>query len=262
MGGYPPIVEQLRATCASVGVETRLSTIVRRIAWSRGAVMVEATNGKGKPVALRARAAIVTLPVGVLRATAREGGVAFDPDLSSDKREALSYLEMGHVVKVALSFGTAFWTTVRDGRYRDAAFFRSERGAFQAFWTQYPVRSELIMAWAGGPHATALADETSANLIDRALGEFGVLLGDEAGARRDFLGGFVHDWQADPFARGAYSYVTVGGADARRMLASPLDETLFFAGEATSLDGGGGTVNGAFNTGERAALELASALAR
>ncbi|MBV8340280.1 MAG: FAD-dependent oxidoreductase, partial [Candidatus Eremiobacteraeota bacterium] len=57
-------------------------------------------------------------------------------------------------------------------------------------------------------------------------------------------------------ARGAYSYVTVGGADARADLAAPVDGTLFFAGEATSIHGQGGTVNGAIVTGERAAAEV------
>ena len=71
----------------------------------------------------------------------------------------------------------------------------------------------------------------------------------------------MHDWRRDPFARGAYSYVTVGGGSARTGLAAPLDGALFFAGEATSSDGQGGTVNGALQTGERAANEAAAALA-
>ena len=70
----------------------------------------------------------------------------------------------------------------------------------------------------------------------------------------------MHDWTLDPLARGAYSYVGVGGLNARLTLAEPLEDTLFFAGEATSNDGQGGTVNGAFETGERAAREAAAAL--
>lgn len=66
----------------------------------------------------------------------------------------------------------------------------------------------------------------------------------------------MHDWSADPRALGAYSYVTVGGTGARAKLAEPVDDTLFFAGEATSVDGQGGTVNGAIQTGERAATQM------
>ncbi len=71
----------------------------------------------------------------------------------------------------------------------------------------------------------------------------------------------MHDWGADPFARGAYSYLGVGGERARTQLAATVDDTLFFAGEATSEDGQGGTVNGALVTGERAAREVAALLA-
>ena len=70
----------------------------------------------------------------------------------------------------------------------------------------------------------------------------------------------MHDWVHDPLSRGAYSYVLAGGTNARATLAAPAGGALFFAGEACSTDGQGGTVNGAIETGERAASEAASAL--
>jgi monoamine oxidase len=97
-------------------------------------------------------------------------------------------------------------------------------------------------------------------LIALALDGFGTLFGEPELARKEFDGGAVHDWGRDPFARGAYSYVSVDGGVARAVLGKPVDETLFFAGEATSTDGQGGTVNGALETGERAAREAATSL--
>jgi len=70
------------------------------------------------------------------------------------------------------------------------------------------------------------------------------------------VGSHTHNWHADPFARGAYSYVTVNGMDAVRVLAAPVEDTLFFAGEATNSDGHTGTVHGAIATGLRAAREI------
>jgi monoamine oxidase len=61
------------------------------------------------------------------------------------------------------------------------------------------------------------------------------------------------NWQADPFARGAYSHVLVGGEGAQQALAEPLSRTLFFAGEATDWTGHHSTVHGAFASGRRAA---------
>jgi monoamine oxidase len=86
------------------------------------------------------------------------------------------------------------------------------------------------------------------------------MLGEPALARAEFEGGVMHDWGRDPFARGSYSYITVGGGDARLVLAEPVEDTLFFGGEATANDGQGGTVNGALETGERAAREALAAL--
>ena len=70
---------------------------------------------------------------------------------------------------------------------------------------------------------------------------------------------WFHDWQTDPFARGAYSYVTVGGAGARKALAAPLQDTLFFAGEASDFEGEHGTVAGALRSGTRAARQVLKA---
>jgi monoamine oxidase len=70
-----------------------------------------------------------------------------------------------------------------------------------------------------------------------------------------------HDWQADPFARGAYSYVTVGGLWAQRALAQPVAGTLFFAGEATHWEGHFATVHGAIASGRRAAQEALTSAA-
>ena len=67
----------------------------------------------------------------------------------------------------------------------------------------------------------------------------------------------MHDWQADRFSRGAYSYAGVGGRNAHALLAKPAAGTLFFGGEATSGDETG-TVSGAVATGKRAAKQLLS----
>ena len=66
----------------------------------------------------------------------------------------------------------------------------------------------------------------------------------------------LHDWQTDPFSRGAYSYVKVGGGNAEHDLGLSVENTLFFAGEATDVTGHNGTVHGAIASGRRAAREV------
>jgi monoamine oxidase len=260
LGGYRPIFERLRNACTAAGVHFFLSTVVRRISWRRCAVAVDAMDSDGKSLTMHARAAVVTLPVGVLKHRDDETGVVFDPDLPAIKRVALQSIEMGSAVKVALWFRTAFWEQLHDGRYGDSAFFRCPGHPFPTYWTQFPLRSELIIAWVGGPKAISLHGISQSERVERALDGFGSMFGELALARKEFERGVTHDWDLDPLSRGAYSYVTVGGGDARTALGAQVDETLFFAGEAISDDGQGGTVNGALETGERAARAAATSL--
>ncbi|HZY99010.1 MAG TPA: NAD(P)/FAD-dependent oxidoreductase [Candidatus Baltobacteraceae bacterium] len=245
-GGYRPMFDLLLRACVTGGVELRLSVPVRRISWRRGEVAVDG---------LRARAVILTVPVTPLTS------IAFDPHLPVDKHEALKFIESGNVVKVAMWFRTPFWEHADRGRYRDSGSFRAPETPFVAYWTQFPERSRLIVAWAGGPQADKLRGKTQSELVECAAREFGAIFGNAGQGLAELEGAAVHDWANDPFAAGAYSFVRVGGAQARAALAEPVDATLFFAGEATAANGQGGTVNGALVSGARAAAEAAAALA-
>jgi len=256
-GGYRPLFDELHETCVKAGVTIELSTVVDAIKWQRGSVTIDASIGS-KRRTLRARAVVVTLPVGVLKRSGE--ATSFDPELPADKRSALDKIVMGHVVKVALRFRSPFWERADGGRYEGAGFFRCPHGRFPAYWTQRPLPGDSVVAWAGGTDASALSGFRRAELIEIALEEFSGLFGHPRAAREEFLDGVMHDWSSDPFAWGAYSYVVVDGHGARATLGAPVDGTLFFAGEATSTDGQGGTVNGAISTGERAAREAAAVL--
>jgi monoamine oxidase len=148
-----------------------------------------------------------------------------------------------------MAFREAFWEKNHPG----AAFFHSPQAAFPTFWTPLPMHAPLLTAWAGGPKAARLTGSPEKLLLRSALASVRSALGnvDEPSA---FL---IHDWQADPYARGGYSYVRVGGTGAREELAAPLEETLYFAGEATDTEQSG-TVGGALASGLRAAKEILS----
>ena len=260
VGSYAPLFEHLAGRCARAGVDLRLGTTVERITWAPGNVTIEAHSENGALPPIRARCAIATVPVGVLHQRGNGALLSFAPRLPPEKQAAIAGLEMGHVVRVVLAFRTPFWEHIAAGRYRDAAFFRCEGGTFNAFWTQVPLRSRSIVAWAGGPRATVMNGTSIQGRIERARDEFGAMFGERDLARREFEAGATHDWSADPFASGAYSYVVTGAGAARAALGAPIAETLFFAGEATATDGQGGTVSGSFASGLRAAREAARAI--
>jgi len=180
------------------------------------------------------------------------------PQARTAKRAPLEGLSSGPVIKLQLLFASAFWETLHDGRFRDAGFFHAPEAEFPTFWTAAPARAPLLVAWAGGPRAQRLAAGAAAgDIVHKALASLELLFGKELDIAAELRAWYYHDWQQDPFARGAYSYLTVGAHDARAALAQPLDDTLFFAGEATEEEGG--TVAGALQSGTRAAHEVLAA---
>src|SRR5439155_4820603 len=111
--------------------------------------------------------------------------------------------------------------------------------------------------------AEALALKGSDYILDSAIASLASALKvSPASVERRVAAAFVADWQDDPFSRGAYSYVPAGAITAPIVLAEPVANTLFFAGEATNSDGDAGTMHGAIATGYRAADELLSAARR
>ena len=233
-GGYGPLLEVLAAEAT-----IQLRTEVRAIRWKRGSVEVRGTF-RGEPWSAWAPRAILTLPIGVLGSLVRE------------KRGALAKLESGPVIRVALAFRQAFWEKDHPG----VAFFHSPDAPFPTFWTPLPMHAPLLTCWAGGPKAARMTGSSEKNLLKSALASVRSVIGLPEEPRA----ALIHDWQADPFARGGYSYVRVGGTGARQELAAPLEDTLFFAGEATDTEQSG-TVGGALASGQRAAQELLSVTA-
>ena len=229
-GGYGPLLEFL-----SRNLRLQLQTIVRQVRWKRGSVTVEGTF-RGEPWKAWAPRAVITVPIGVL------------PLLKiREKNAALRRLASGPVVRVAMAFREPFWEKQHPG----VAFFHSPEAPFPTFWTPLPMHAPLLTAWAGGPKAARLTGSSESFLLRKALESVRRVLGNIEEPRAVLM----HDWQADPFARGGYSYVKVGGTGAREELAAPLEETLYFAGEATDTEQSG-TVGGALASGIRAAKEL------
>jgi monoamine oxidase len=259
--GYGGLVTAIAGDFDPTRVHLHLNTIVNEVNWRRGAVTVHATH-IDQPVRFDATRAIVTLPIGVLQLPQQSPhAVRFDPILR-DKRRALAGLAAGPVIKVMLKFREAFWEELHAGKFRDVAFLHAPAAPFPTFWTALPVRAPVLAAWCAGPNAARLSGVGESQIVARALDSVATLLGNRWQIMSQLSGAHVHDWQADPFACGAYSFVTVGGSGARAALARPVQSTLFFAGEAADAKGEAATVAGALQSGERAAKQILDAARR
>jgi monoamine oxidase len=261
LSGYGAMLQAMRRALTPERATLRLSTVVESIEWRKGRVIVNASS-LGERVRIEAARAIVTLPLGVLQTPAATAGcVRFEPPLPRAKHAALEQLASGPVVKLVLKFARPFWTELERGRYRNAAFFFMPDAPFPTFWTSLPVRSSLLVAWCAGPKAQRWVGKPETVMLDGLRASLRTLFG-----RRDYTGLLErlswHDWQSDPYSRGAYSYVLANGAGAREALARPVGDTLYFAGEASDSSGEAATVGGALQSGFATATRIVRAIER
>ncbi len=255
VGGYATLLHALGGALTPARVDLRLGTIVHEVRWRSGETVIDATQ-RGTAVCVRARQTLVTLPLGILQLPpSAPNAVLFAPALTA-KQRALGGLATAQVTKVVLQFRTPFWEHVDGGRYADAAFFHTADAAFPTLWTTLPARTTLLSAWAAGPAAARLGHQSERDAVGVAVDCARALFGRRANALIELQAAFTHDWQADSFACGAYSYLVAGGGKARELLARPLRGTLFFAGEATETTGEAGTVTGALASASRAVKQL------
>jgi monoamine oxidase len=214
-------------------------------------------------VSLTARRALVTLPLAVLQTAPGElGAIEFVPALPPQKFGAMKKLEMGKVIRIVLRFRERFWENIsplksKSKTLSEMSFVFSHGDWFPTWWTRMPEKLPIITGWAPFRSAERLSGKSREFVIERSLETLKRLLGTAIEDLQQGLeAAYFHDWQSDPFSRGAYSYAKVGADGAQEELGRPLENTLFFAGEATDVSGHNGTVHGAVASGRRAAKEI------
>lgn len=236
--GYADIFRALRPPRQLLTGQT-----VREIDWTGDIVRVTTDRSEH-----RARAVLVTLPLGVLK----RGSVRFVPGLPDAKTRAIARLGVGTLNKLVLVFPRVFWPedTALFGRVSDGS------GEWEEWVNLFPVAGQpALMGFNAGSCAERLETWSEKALVASAFAALRRMFGDQI---PEPVEAFPTRWAADPFAGGSYSHFAPGSspADPAR-LAEPVGGSLFFAGEACSPTHPS-TVQGAILTGRRAAAALAS----
>jgi monoamine oxidase len=218
----------------AAGVPVVLGCPVQHIDHSGSRVRVETADG-----AIAADAVIVTLPTNVLA----QEQLRFTPPLPG-KIAAAAGLPLGLADKLFLSLSDA------DEFHKDSRLFgRIDRSATGVYHFR-PFGRPQIEGYFGGSLAAELEAGGKRAFVDFAVAELVGLIGSDFARRVMPIG--LHPWGVDPFARGSYSCALPGQAECRRVLAAPVDDRLFFAGEACSRHDYS-TAHGAYLTGIAAA---------
>ncbi len=240
------VIEGYGTLIAAYGapVPVQLEAKVRHIDHSGRSIAVATDGGT-----VRAMAVIVTVPTNVLA----EGAIGFTPALP-DKIAAAAGLPLGVANKLFLALEGEAQDFPRD-HHSVGATDRTATGSYHIRPHGWP----MITGYFGGRLAIELErrgpDAMAAFALDELAGLYGSAL------RRQLKPLASSAWVADPFARGSYSHALPGHADDRARLAAPIDNRLFFAGEACSAHDFS-TAHGAYLTGYAAAGQVLAALGR
>ena len=229
----------------ALDLDIHLGEPVRKIAWRAGAIRLETSRGEWA-----ADAAVITVPIGVLTG----GDLAFAPALPAGFMVSARRLRMGLLNKVYLEFARPFWDVATD-----FITLYSEPEPLCYAWlnlTRYTGATALL-GFTSGRMAREVERLTDAQVVHTVMSRIrrtrGVRIPDPLAVR-------VSRWAADPYARGSYSFPGIGGSGAdRERLQIPVENTLFFAGEATHRDDPA-SVHGAWWSGLRAAHQVIAAL--
>lgn len=239
--GYDRLPEFLLERFRAAGGEMVFGERVRAVTWSTG--MAETHGGGGNSYS--AKKMVIAVPLPLLQ----QRRLRFVPEVPQ-MLEAAGQMRMGHVCRFTLVFGRPLWP-------EKLSFLFTPELVPRVWWTAHPHEAHTLTGWVGGPGALELLALDEDELKRRAVTAVALALEVAEDEVRDALTGFhTHNWDADGDALGAYSYVTVGGAEASAAMARPVGATLFFAGEHTDVTGHWGTVHAAFGSGLRAARQV------
>ncbi|GAB4398498.1 MAG: FAD-dependent oxidoreductase [Anaerolineales bacterium] len=231
--GYNQITDGL-----AKDLDIRLGMVVKTVRYGKDGVKVETSAGD-----FVADKAVVTFPLGVLK----QASVKFEPPLPESKQNAIERLGMGVLNKVYLKFPEIFWGE----DVETISYMGGQLGEWCDWLSFAPYTGEpVLMAFHGGEKGFALEDLSDIEIRAGAMATLRVMFGDDIPEPEGVL---ITRWGKDPFSFGAYSYIPpFASGDDYDALAEPVDDVLFFAGEATSREYPG-TVHGAYLSGLRAA---------
>ena len=218
-GGYKRLIDYLVNDCLKKGCKLMLNKTVKEVRWHISNVQLFTADA----VKYEADQCLITVPLGILQKANTPMALSFTPPIT-DYLSALADIGFGTVIKVILSFKERFWE-------KDAGFFFSEE-KIPTWWTQLPSHIPVLTGWAGGKQGAALSLLTEQQLIEIALASLARIFNKDVSWMKERLAGqLIFNWLQQPTALGAYSYATTASAAVISYLNTPIDDTIYFAGE-------------------------------
>jgi monoamine oxidase len=242
--GYGSLISFLENKCVENGCVILNDKTVKQIDWQKGDVTVYTADGEK----IAGDKVIITVPVSVLTNLNGKASINLTPP-ADEYITAARQIGYGPVVKVLFELEKQIW------KEKTGFIFSDEM--IPTWWTQYPVENNLISGWAGGPVAAQLSQHTDDELLEIAIGSLAHIFDLTVPELRNIITcSYVFNWSNYDETLGAYSFPTPASVSARKLLNTPLDDTIYFSGEGLYDGAYSGTVEAAFSSGSKTAAAV------
>jgi len=246
--GWDQLINYLEKQCLKSGGRIHTSSVVSKIEWKKNNVTVITADKK----IYNGNKIIITVSLGTFLTTPPV--ITFQPTIDGYQKAAQK-IGYGTVIKVLLQFKESFWEEKR----KNIGFLFAEE-AIPTWWTQLPSSYPLLTGWAGGPQAWELENKDERRILELALQSLSNIFKRPVDELKVLLtASLVANWKQDAFAKGGYSYSMVGSTVAQKLLNTPIDDTIFFAGEACYDGPSPGTVEAALVSAKNVVEKIISA---
>ena len=246
-GGYGQLINHLLSTCRQHNAVVLFNKPVASINWKEGEANITTTTNE----TFRAQQVIVTVPAGVLAAVeGAQNYIRFMPQLPQIKNAA-NKIGYGNVIKILLQFSSLFWQ-----KQKEALFFLSDQ-KIATWWSQHPSGYPLLTGWIAGKKADEFVGINEKKIEQMALQSLANIFNQTKEELTQLVtASHIVNWQKDVYAKGAYSYGMIHSEEAKKALNEPIQNTIFFGGEALYSGASGGTVEAALVNGLNVAKKV------
>lgn len=239
--GYSALINYLEEECIKKRCQIVTNQTVKQVDWEKDHVTIYTADKQ----VYYAQKLIITAPVSILSKTIGTSSISFTPPLDAHIKAA-NETGMGEVVKIVLHFNERFWK-------EDMGFVVSDEN-FPTWWTQLPDTTPVLTGWAGGPKALRLSKQNDDEILKEALASLAAIFDKTVEELKSNLQqSYIFNWQKDEYALGAYTFSMPATPLARKVLNTPAEDTIYFAGEGVYEGHSPGTVEAALVSGKEVA---------
>ena len=253
--GYGSMLSYLKAACERKGTKFTFNTVVKKIEWTKGQVkLFDAKSNEYECTKL-----IVTVPLGVLQAQlSHKAHIEFSPEVNKHLTAAKN-MGYGQIIKFVLEFNEVFWENkniVYERKMKDLGFIFGS-SEIPTWWTQSPIKKPILTGWFGGPRVNARRKMNDEALLQIAFDSLAVIFNvDHSVLIEKLVASRVFNWSEDEFSLGGYAYNSLGRERHLSILSQPIEQTIFFSGEALGSGPTLGTVESALAAAHVTAKQL------